>query len=279
VPEPYDLRALQAFLVDALRGDDPLASSPAQGARAAELIAGNARLSPAEQVDIYREQFFNRHLDCLVEDFPAVLAMLGSEDFEALCRAYLAAHPPRSVSLRYLGADLPTYIAAAWQGEAPARLVSDMARLEWALIDAFDAADLAPLDPSVLQSATPEALDAATLTLDPSLTLLSLAYPVHLLHGPLVDDQHCDAPPPSPTHLAVYRQDDLLDWEPLTPEAFASLGLLGRGLPLAQALDQVAEGLPDERIEAMAADVGGWFRSWLQLGWVRGLAFPENNGS
>ena len=58
----------QAALADVMRRAGALTSDPYGGAIAAEIAAGNERLSPVEQVDIYREQFFLRHVDALRDD-------------------------------------------------------------------------------------------------------------------------------------------------------------------------------------------------------------------
>jgi hypothetical protein len=67
-------------------------------------VTGNDRLSPAEQVDIYRRQFWLRHEDCLAEDFPALRAILGEPLWEAFVRDYLTEIPPTAPNLRDLGA-------------------------------------------------------------------------------------------------------------------------------------------------------------------------------
>src|SRR5690606_3078534 len=84
-------------------------------AEVAELIATltteRPRLSPAEQVEVYREQFWLRHTGALLEDFPGLSGILGQSDWERLVEGYLVAHPPSHFSLRDLGSGLPEYVA------------------------------------------------------------------------------------------------------------------------------------------------------------------------
>jgi hypothetical protein len=272
------LAEIQHALFDLLRQDRPAISDPTLTHLASQVAAGSARLSPAEQIDIYREQFFLRHALCLQEDFAAIEALIGLPTFEALCRAYLDAHPPASFSLRDLGARMPAYLAGPWPEvlrdvEHLRPWLIDLSRLEWALVDAFDAADLPPLDPTTLAALTPDALDAATLELDPGLTLLSLASPVHRIQRDAAEGMPFDLPPLRPTWLAVYRAADLgLDWHEIPALEHHALTLLQQRIPLAAALDQVAATLPGpDDLALLTGSVGAWFGGWVQRGWVRAI--------
>ena len=112
-------------------------------------------------------------LDALAEDFPALRAVVGSSAFEEMSIAYLTAHPSRSFSMRNLGSKLPEWLAAhpQWAGRRQ-RLAFDVARIEWAFVEAFDNAERTPL--TLDQIAT---LDGGSrLGLQPHLQLLALDY-------------------------------------------------------------------------------------------------------
>ena len=108
---------------------------------AASFIAPNSRLSPFERLEIYNRQYWYRVLGALAEDFPALRAVIGARAFDAMSVAYLIAHPSRSFTLRNLGLHL-----AEWLARNPhfagrrARLAHDVARVEWAFVEAFDGA-------------------------------------------------------------------------------------------------------------------------------------------
>ncbi len=113
-------------------------------------------------------------MGALAEDFPGLRAVVGGRRFEALSIAYLTAHPSRSFSLRNLGSQLPAWLAAhPEQAGRRHRLAVDVARIEWAFVEAFDSAERAPL--TVDQVAT---LDGGSrLALQPHLRLIALEYP------------------------------------------------------------------------------------------------------
>ena len=73
------------------------------GAEASEFIKPNDRLSSFERLEIYNRQYWFRLLDCLYEDYPGLLAVLGEKRFLKCVRAYLVRYPSDSFALRDLG--------------------------------------------------------------------------------------------------------------------------------------------------------------------------------
>jgi hypothetical protein len=53
------------------------------------VVLGDERLSAHDRIDIYATAYFCRLLDCLREEFPATLAVVGPDNFAALVRDYL----------------------------------------------------------------------------------------------------------------------------------------------------------------------------------------------
>lgn len=103
------------------------------------LVCGDERLGAVERVDVYADMYFYRLRDCLAEDFPRLAQTLGEVDFHNLVTDYLLAHPSRHWSLREVGRALPGFL------ESHTAAVADLAALEWARVDVFDAADAEPL--------------------------------------------------------------------------------------------------------------------------------------
>jgi len=74
------------------------------------LVLGDERLNALERVDIYANAYFYRMLDCLIEEFPATLAVLGRENSEALAKDYLSRYPPSEPSIIHQGRFLPAFL-------------------------------------------------------------------------------------------------------------------------------------------------------------------------
>jgi hypothetical protein len=250
---------------------------------AASFIAPNSKLSSFERLEIYNRQYWYRVLGALAEDFPALRAVIGARAFEALSIAYLTAHPSRSFTLSNLGSKLTDWLAANPQFTGRRyRLAMDVARIEWAFVEAFDNAELTPL--TIEEIAT---LDAgSSLSLQPHLILLALDYPADDLviglhkrekrqttEAGLSHDDGDEAPVKlprlrrQPTWVAAHRVENSVFYLRLQREEFLTLGAIRQGLPIADALESgfIGSRIPESQ---RAGLVQQWFGSWAQLGWI-----------
>jgi hypothetical protein len=280
-------REMAAAVMQPLTPDEEMRAHAPDGrpmtAVAESFIAPNSRLSSFERLEIYNRQYWFRVLGALAEDFAALRAVIGGSAFEAMSIAYLTVHPSRSFTLRNLGSSLPDWLVAnpRFTGRRH-RLAVDVARIEWAFVEAFDNAEHTPL--TLDQIAT---LDAGSrLALQPHLRLIALDYPADDLVLSLHDNQKRDtseaglkhepgpeAPaqlPPlrrKPTWVAAHRVDLSVYYRRLKQEEFLTLAAIRAGQPLVDALEtgfrnsQTAE---DRRPQL----VREWFATWAELGWI-----------
>ncbi len=185
---------------------EPLEGKQPPEARAGEYMTDSARLEAGERLAIYRRSYWARVRDAVAEDYPALRRVVGGPRFGELLDAYLQAHPSRSWTLRNLSRALPEWLAAHAQFAGRNwRAAVDVARLEWAYIESFDAASLAPLDAEAVARLGPE----SRLRLQPHLRLLAL------------ESSHIEE-----RVLAAHRED--LSAGP-KPGAGAGQGRIGRG--------------------------------------------------
>jgi hypothetical protein len=250
---------------------------------ASSFIAPNSRLSAFERLEIYNRQYWFRVLSGLAEDFPAVRAVVGGSRFDALSIAYLTAHPSRSFTMRNLGSKLVEWLGEhpQWTGRRQA-LAVDVARVEWAFVEAFDNAERTPL--TVDQIAT---LDGGSqLALQPHVRLLALDYRADdiamALHrrdkrqtseAGVKHEEDSEAPARLPrlrrraTWVAAHRVDFNVYYRRMEREEFVTLAAIRDGKPLVEALDA---GFAESRIpEARRANrVREWFATWAELEWI-----------
>jgi hypothetical protein len=169
-------------------------------------------------------------------------------------------------------------------------LALDVARIEWAFVEAFDNAEYRPL--ALDQVA---ALDGGSrLLLQPHVRLLALEYPadnlVLSLHhtekrqtseAGLKHEGSADAPVKltrlrrKPTWLAAHRVDMAVYYRRLEREEFLTLMAIRDDAPLAEAL---AVGFSDSTLKEsrQAERVRSWFATWAELGW---LCLPESENA
>jgi hypothetical protein len=269
-----DLAELQRFVADAVRGTSLIGASSALSARAREMVAPSARGMTSEQrLEVYREQFWLRHLKNIEEDYPTLIhAVGGREAFRELAIEYLVAFPPRTWDLQRLGADVPHFVEghSRWGRD---RLACDAARLDWAFMEAFDAPDAEPFDPRMLASTPDDAWPGARLTLHPALRLLALGHAVHEQRERLLRGDAVDPPAASPVHVVVYRDARcFLRSAAIEQPAFELLGSLRLGTPLGEACEAAARAGGGDPLE-IGRQLGGWFQHWTANGWISSVRF------
>ena len=255
------------------------------------MIDAGEKMTPADRLDVYANMYFFRLLDCLKEDFPKLLEALGPGRFHNLVTDYLLACPSAHPSLRYVGARLPGFLERHALGrESP--ILADLARLEWARADLFDAADAAPLTREHLAKLPQDEAGDIHLTLVPAFTLLSLEHDAPRLWHAMNDrsktraaardeTRHADEggpaclhegdaeapalPESSPrrTRVRVWRQGFAVFHRPIGDDEAASLEAIRAGDPFGR----IAQRLSAGRTERQATDlVGGLLQSWIDDG-------------
>lgn len=126
---------------------------------------------------IYQNNLFSRLIGNLEARFPVCKRLVGDAFFKGLTHEYIRRSPPVSPILIEYGADLPDFIS----GFEPARALPylpDVARLEYDIGRAYDAADATPLSHQRLLGMAPDQIAGSRLQLHPSVTLHSFAHPI-----------------------------------------------------------------------------------------------------
>jgi hypothetical protein len=245
-------------------------------------IKPNDRLSSFDRLEIYNRQYWFRVITAVAEDFPALNAVLGSEAFDELVLAYLRENPSSSFTLRNLGSRLPEWLqnhAEFTSGNHD--LAMDIARLEWAYVEAFDRAAIPPVN-----GADFAGFDGETkLSLQPHLQLLDLKYPVdelvlavHRETGPsdIMSNAISERRPTSEAvlpemtrqdvYLAVHRYDNSVFYRRIDREAYQLLSSLQSGSSLGFALETAFE-VGVYTVEDQAAKIQECFAHAAELGW------------
>lgn len=250
----------------------------------ADYIKPNDRLTSRERLEIYSRSYWYRLLDSLYEDFPGLRAVLGQRGFQKLAGAYLTDRPSESWTLRNLGSRLEEWLRRnpAFAGDRLS-LALDMIRLEWAHIEAFDAADEKLLGPEDLLELGP----GLRVGLQPHIRLIELSYPVDDLrvkvnaasaeHGTAsnavlkrktgglarrIRGMHLEH-----IFLAVHRLDFMIYYRRLDAGEFRLLLALGKGLPVGKAMEAALEDSPLP-VEDLRRRVEAWFAAWAEMGWL-----------
>ncbi len=240
--------------------------------QAADFFKPNARLSSFERLEIYNRQYWFRVLDSFAEDFPGLRAVLGDAAFDRLARLYISQCPSRSYTLGALGSRLVAWLSANPSVIGGSRLALEMAKLEWAHIAAFEAAEYPAL-------ATAEGIEGRTrLKLQPHLRLFQFRYPVDdLLLAVRQAEKDGGLSPkrrqrllrdlaPNRICLAVHRVDFSVHYKRIDPAAYRLLRGLQRNMPLEDAMESAfaRSTIPADLWPSL---IKNWFANWMELGW------------
>lgn len=99
---------------------------------------------PVRRLAVYRNNVRVSLVDALADTFPVVQELVGEDFFRAMAALFVRAHPPRSRVLAHYGDGLADFIACFAPAD-PVPYLADVARLEFARVRAFHAADEAPV--------------------------------------------------------------------------------------------------------------------------------------
>jgi hypothetical protein len=269
------LERIQRILGDAFRQFEPIDELGDTKSAVESIVSGNHRLSPVEQAEIYRGQFWLRHRDALYEDYPGLAYILGEDGFEQFLRDYLLACPPDSWTLRDLGNRIATF-AASYEGfpDDKAGLARDMAAFELAFIDVWDGEEAEPITLERVESIPPEAWITAEIAFHPLLSLLTLDHPVHVLRKKIRADEEPSLEVASePTFVALWRgHNGRVHYRGISAGEDALIRSLRAGDDLGTACERAVERIEDAA--ALAGELQSWFRGWAKRGWIVDVTTP-----
>jgi len=260
----------------------------------AAYIKPNRRMSSAQRLEIYSRSYWFRILDSLHADFPGLRTVIGERAFYDLSRAYLAECPSRSFTLRDLGSRLVEWLERnpRYGGSCHA-LAMDMARLEWAHIEAFDNAAEKALAPGDLLELGPD----FRARLQPYIRLLGLKYPVDDLRIQVnsADEERGAASNaalkqkhdkttrravhlmPDRIFVAVHRLDETVYYRRLAHKEYLVLEAISGQISIREAIEGAFEA-SSASVEEQETMLEEWFANWARLGWLCPINSMKRDG-
>lgn len=232
-----------------------------QAALKRAIVEGDEAPGFRGRLQIYQQAYVARLTAALRDNFGVVPRVLGDEAFDALARAYIATHPSRHPSIRWFGDRLPEFMASR-EDLVPHAALTDLARLEWALRGAFDAADADPLVAKDLERVPVDGWPDLVFAFVPSLQLLSLHWNVGPVWRALQGDENPELPEPEPLdhEVVVWRQALTPRWRALDRTTARLLQAAIEGRTFGELSALAAEDMPDADA---AACVAGTLRGWI----------------
>lgn len=258
------LQAIQRQMLHAVLAPQATAPAPVQGDRIAD---ARSRLA------VYQHGYRARLRDALKNEF-AGLRCLAAHRFERLLDSYIDAHPSTHYNIRWYGAG----VAGHLQATCPERPQwADMARLDWAISTAFDAADEPSIGMAELAAIPPA--DWAHLCLVPQANLQVLGVAHNLEAFRRAADR--DAPRPHlrryarPRRILIWRHAMSVHYRRLDEDEWTVLAAARRGEPFAKLCAALAE--RHGHVAAMHRMVSV-LQTWAAAGLLCSLSGPTKPG-
>ena len=247
----------------------PAAADLVPADRVGEVILPTDSLSSVERMGIYQGMYLMRMEEALLSDYPALQHLLGPRRFIELVSDYVQVHPSRTYTLNRLGDHFPEFVGTA-AGLRRSAFGHDLARLELAIAQVFDAEETPALSAEAIAAVPEAAWETARLRTVAAFRLLALRYPVNEYVQSVRDDNH-EHPPvrAKASFVAVYRRDYVICRLELTRGAHDLLAALAAGVPLGEAVS--AAMTVSGRRRPRPDDLFRWFRQWVAGGIFRAV--------
>lgn len=235
-------------------------------------INPSKQLTREERFGVYADAYRLRLAGFLAEDFKVLHNAVGDETFAALAEAYITATPSRHRNARWYARGIPDFMRASepWRDS---RVLIDLARLERALADSFDAADGATCPVAALAEVPSDQWPWVRLAFHPGVEILTLAKGTAAAFEAAAAEEPCPVPDETQAEsVLVWRHPEsgVLYRVLEPPEALAlAEAMADKSFGDICALLQFQDGSGDG--EAVAVQAAGYLAQWFAGGLITAI--------
>ena len=228
--------------------------------------------SPKEKREVlfgvYKYAYSSRLVDAIRNDHKLLHIYVGDEMFDEIGQAYVAANPSQNPNLRWFSQGLPEFLKSEPYGQYP--ILSDLAALEKALNDAFDANDAPVIELADMAGFAPEIWDSLKFESHPSACRLDLSTNVAAVWLALKNEE---MPPDAavleqPAHFLIWRQDVTPMFRELSGEEAMMWDEASGGIPFGVLCSMLAT---YDDPDSAAARGAGYLHGWITAGLLTGV--------
>jgi hypothetical protein len=217
---------------------------------------------------IYSEAYRMRLTEALASSLPRLQQLLGNDEFAKVASEYIDLCPSSYPSIRWFGDRLPPLLDRSYRNRP---WIAELARWEWTVASAFDAADAEPIGVEALGAVAPEQWPALQFTFHPSVQLMRMKTNAPMLFKALADD----APAPEgakldePQAWLIWRESLKTQYRSLAPDETAALDNAREGGTFETLCDTLCEWHEPDAVPLQAA---GMLKRWVMEQMLVGVA-------
>ncbi|PHV13422.1 HvfC/BufC N-terminal domain-containing protein [Chitinimonas sp. BJB300] len=232
-----------------------------------DLILETAAVPRPIRIGIYADAYLLRLDEALRSNYPKLHLLLGDDDFLALTRRYLDTQPSRQPNIRWFGDQLAVLLDNQTPyADVPA--FAELARFEWALGLAFDAADTSTPGPAILSTLADEDWQEIQPNWHPSLSVMAFNWNTLAIWRALDADEAPPDPQTIPSYWAIWRDSLQPCYRSLADDEAALLLSMQAGQPFGDACAALlawhsADEAPNRAVALLS--------QWLHDGWISNL--------
>ncbi len=239
-----------------------------------EHIQSTPMRSAEGRLDIYANAYRMRLKEAMMTDFEKLHTFLGDEQFEMLMDRYIDIYPSHTTSLRYFSNHVPELLSQPPFNELP--VLEELATIERAFADSFDAKDAQFASLEQLAAIEPEAWAYLQIELQQSLQILPFSYNCFAIWKAIAEET---TPPEVEKQQAskwvLWRKSDLISHYRALSEAEAvALNVAKEGLGFAEICEALLDFFTEEETPAQAVTM---LQSWIQEEMVAGFHINESD--
>lgn len=245
----------QAFLLN--QEQSPLDSF----IQAPNIKQANVASFKKSRLAIYTEGYKPRLIDVLIKTFPYLKKWLGEENFGRLALAYIEAYPSTYYNIQDIGQEFGIFLSTQ---DIPLAYI-ELANLEWALNQAYDAADHTVLTQNDLIAIPQEQWGNIIFKLHPSLHLVDITTNAVLAYQSLIRGEVAPAPLKlSTTEIwRIWQKDTQLYYLPTNFNEIFFLKAIKQNHTFGSICEKLEKNLPDLDVISYAVNQ---LLTWLQEG-------------
>jgi hypothetical protein len=239
-----------------------------------ETVLAEVLDSPREKREVlfgvYKYAYSSRLVEAIGNDHKLLHSYLGDEMFDTMGHAYVAANPSQHPNLRWFSQGLPEFLKVN-EPYSDYPVLSELAALEKALNDAFDAEDAPVVELADMAGFAPEIWNDLKFKAHPSAIRLDCSTNASPIWLALKNDE---MPPDAvtleePSRLLIWRQDVTPMFRELRSEEAMMWDEAAAGIPFGVLCSMLAT---YDDPDGAAARGAGYLHGWVTSGLLTGVS-------
>lgn len=236
-------------------------------------ILDGPRETRATLFGVYRHAYGSRLVEAMRNDHELLHRFLGDEMFDEMGHAYVKARPSEHPNLRWFSQGLPDFLkTTAPYSNHP--VLADLAALERALNDAFDAAEGVVLALEAMAGFAPERWNDLVFEPHPSAARVDLSTSAAAIWMALKNDETPSEAETlaEPARLLIWRQDTTPMFRELPTEEAMMWDEASAGVPFGVLCEMLATYDDPDNAAARGA---GYLHGWITAGLLTAASIRE----